>query len=146
MNGDSESIDLLLQTFVPAVETYDGVEWVLCAPFVYLPQLQNGLNVTSVAWGAQDMSAHANGAHTGEVSVSMLSDFSCRYVILGHSERRQHCGESNELVAQKYVKACQSTVTPVLCVGETLLQRENGEARSIVYAQLNSVLEACREQ
>jgi triosephosphate isomerase len=95
---------------------------------------------TPVAWGAQDVSAHAAGAFTGEVSAAMLSDFACRYVIVGHSERRAYHAESNELVAKKAVAALGAGITPIVCVGETLAEREAGQTVAVVSSQLEAVL------
>jgi triosephosphate isomerase len=94
-----------------------------------------------VGWGAQDVSAHAGGAYTGEVAAAMLADFACRYVIVGHSERRAYHAESNELVAKKAVAALEAGLTPIVCVGETLAEREAGQTGAVVVAQLDAVLE-----
>ena len=112
----------------------------VCAPAPYLFQCQQLLAGTPVAWGAQDVSEHASGAYTGEASAAMLADFACRYVIVGHSERRAYHGESNELVARKTVAALEAGLTPIVCVGETLEQREAGQTAAIVGAQLAAVL------
>ncbi|HEY1043660.1 MAG TPA: triose-phosphate isomerase [Telluria sp.] len=112
----------------------------VCAPAPYLAQCQQLLSGTPVAWGAQDVSRHAGGAYTGEVSASMLMDFGCSYVIVGHSERRAYHGESNELVAQKAVAAMTAGLTPIVCVGETLEEREAGRTAQVVSAQLQAVL------
>jgi triosephosphate isomerase len=113
----------------------------VCAPAPYLFQCQDLLAGTPVAWGAQDVSEHAAGAYTGEASAAMLADFACRYVIVGHSERRAYHGESNELVARKALAALGTGLTPIVCVGETLAQREAGQTTAIVGAQLAAVLE-----
>jgi triosephosphate isomerase (TIM) len=112
----------------------------VCAPFPYLAQLQSKLAGTAIAWGAQNMSQHAKGAYTGEVSAAMLNDFGCKYVILGHSERRSLYGESDELVAEKYAAAQAAGLTPILCVGETLAEREAGITEAVVARQLDAVL------
>ena len=112
----------------------------VCVPAPYLAQCQQLLAGTPVAWGAQDVSRHESGAYTGEVSAAMLADFACRFVIVGHSERRAYHGESNELVAQKALAALKSGLTPIVCVGETLEQREAGRTGEIVSAQLQAVL------
>jgi triosephosphate isomerase len=114
----------------------------VCAPYPYLAQLQAKLSGTALAWGAQNMSQHAKGAYTGEVSAAMLNDFGCRYVILGHSERRAIYGESDETVAEKYVAAQAAGLTPILCVGETLAEREAGVTEAVVARQLDAVLNA----
>jgi triosephosphate isomerase (TIM) len=112
----------------------------VCAPFPYLAQCEAALSGSPVAWGAQDVSVNACGAFTGEVAASMLADFACRYVVVGHSERRACHGESNELVAQKALAALAAGLTPIVCVGETLAQREAGQTNAVVRAQLDSVL------
>jgi len=112
----------------------------VCAPAPYLDQCQKALSGTAIAWGAQDVSQHAAGAYTGEVSGAMLAEFGCRYVIVGHSERRAYHGESNELVAAKAVAALAAGLTPIVCVGETLEQREAGQTATIVGSQLAAVL------
>ena len=112
----------------------------VCVPAPYLAQAQASLSATAIGWGAQDVSAHASGAYTGEVAASMLADFACRYVIVGHSERRAYHGESSELVAKKAVAALDAGLTPIVCVGETLAEREAGHTDAIVRGQLDAVL------
>jgi triosephosphate isomerase (TIM) len=112
----------------------------VCVPAPYLAQCQAELTGSAIAWGAQDVSRHAGGAYTGEVAAAMLADFACQYVIVGHSERRAYHGESNELVAQKAVAAMGAGLTPIVCVGETLEQREAGQTNAVVGAQLEAVL------
>lgn len=113
----------------------------VCAPAPYLAQCQEMLAGTPVAWGAQDVSIHASGAYTGEVAAAMLADFACRYVIVGHSERRAYHGEGNELVARKAKAALDAGLTPIVCVGETLAQREANQTAAVVGEQLGTVLE-----
>jgi triosephosphate isomerase len=114
----------------------------VCAPFPYLGETAVALSGSDVRWGAQDCSAHAQGAYTGEVSSAMLAEFGCRYAIVGHSERRAMHGESDALVADKAKAALARGITPIVCVGETLAQRERGEAPAVVKAQLSSVIHA----
>ncbi|RJF98818.1 triose-phosphate isomerase [Noviherbaspirillum saxi] len=114
----------------------------VCVPAPYLSQCQLALAGTPVALGAQDLSVHESGAYTGEVSGAMLSDFQCRYVIVGHSERRQYHGESSEIVAQKAARAIKSGLTPIVCVGESLEEREAGRTDAVVGAQIEAVLAA----
>lgn len=111
------------------------------APFPYLAQLQSVLDGSALAWGAQNLSEHAGGAFTGEVSAAMLNDFACRYVIVGHSERRAMYGDSDSVVATKFVAAQAAGLVPVLCLGETLAERENGQTLQVVGRQLAAVLE-----
>jgi triosephosphate isomerase len=117
----------------------------VCVPSPYLQQCEDTLSGGPIGWGAQDVSAYPVGAYTGEVCAKMLSDFACRYVIVGHSERRAYHGESNELVAKKALAALGEGITPIVCVGETLEQREAGQTFDVVGAQLAAVLDEVLE-
>ncbi|RXZ38572.1 triose-phosphate isomerase [Oxalobacteraceae bacterium CAVE-383] len=112
----------------------------VCVPAPYLAQAQALLAGTPVAWGAQDMSMHAGGAYTGEVAAAMLLEFGARYVIVGHSERRAYHAESDEAVAKKALAALQAGLIPLVCVGETLAEREAGDTEAVVGRQLDAVL------
>jgi len=114
----------------------------VCVPAPYFAQCQSLLNGSAIAWGGQDLSIHESGAYTGEVAASMLVDFACAYVIVGHSERRTYHGESDDLVARKTVRALASRLTPIVCVGESLEQRESGKTDEVVGAQTDAVLAA----
>lgn len=114
----------------------------VCVPAPYLAQTQAALAGSPVAWGAQDVSLHASGAYTGEVSGAMLRDFACQFVIVGHSERRSLHGETDAIVAGKTLQALSSGLTPIVCVGETLGEREAGQTERVVSAQLGAVLAA----
>jgi len=116
-----------------------GAECAICPPFPYLAEVAEQLRGTSVALGAQNVSEHAQGAHTGEVSAGMLKELGCRYVIVGHSERRQIYGETDAQVAAKFAAARQAGLTPILCVGETLAEREAGKTEDVVARQLGAV-------
>jgi len=113
----------------------------VCVPAPYLAQCQAELGGSAVAWGAQDVSAHAAGAYTGEVSAAMLQDFGSKFAIVGHSERRSYHKESSALVALKALAAVQAGLVPVVCVGETLEEREAGQTAAVVGAQLQAVLD-----
>jgi triosephosphate isomerase len=113
----------------------------VCVPAPYLQQCADTLAGSKLAWGAQDVSIHASGAYTGEVAASMLVDFACRYVIVGHSERRAYHGETDQQVAQKALAALNAGLTPIVCVGETLEQREAEQTNAVVGKQLSAVLE-----
>ncbi len=115
-------------------------EVVVCPPYVYLTEVGRQLAGSRIALGAQDVSAQESGAHTGEVSASMLSDAGCRYVIVGHSERRTIYGEGDEQVARKFVAAGRHALTPILCVGELLAEREADSTRAVILRQLDAVL------
>lgn len=112
----------------------------VCVPFVFLTETAATLAGSDLRWGAQDCSAHAQGAYTGEVSAAMLAECGCRYVIVGHSERRAYHAESDALVALKAQAALAKGVTPIVCVGETLEQREAGETEAVVKRQLSAVI------
>ena len=120
----------------------DVCDVAVCVPAPYLAQVQGEVAGSAVALGAQDMSAHAAGAYTGEVSAAMLQEFGVQYVILGHSERRAYHGETDAAVAAKTVAALKAGLAPVVCVGETLEQREAGQTNEIVGGQLDVVLAA----
>ncbi|MCL2871745.1 MAG: triose-phosphate isomerase [Betaproteobacteria bacterium] len=112
----------------------------VCVPFPYLAQAQQALQGSAIAWGAQNVSEHAKGAFTGEVSAAMLTDFGCSCVIVGHSERRSLYGEDDATVARKVQAAAAAGITPIVCVGETLSERERGETAQVVTRQLAAVL------
>jgi len=112
----------------------------VCVPFPYLAQAQARLTGAALAWGAQNMSQYARGAYTGEVSAAMLKDFGCSYVIVGHSERRALYGENDALVAEKFAAAQAAGLTPILCVGETLDERESNITEAVVARQLDAVI------
>ena len=115
----------------------------VCVPYPYLAQVQARLTGSAVAWGAQNLSQHGKGAFTGEVSAAMLKDFGCAYVIVGHSERRALYGESDEVVAEKFAAAQAAGLIPILCVGETLAERESGITEQVVARQLDAVIGKC---
>jgi len=112
----------------------------VCVPFPYLSQVQQVLSGTPVRLGAQNLSEYAKGAYTGEVSAAMLKDFACAYVIVGHSERRSLYAESDAQVAAKFVAAQAAGITPILCLGESLQERESGVTEAVVARQLDAVL------
>ena len=114
----------------------------VCPPLPYLAQAAERLARSAISWGSQDCSAHEQGAYTGEVSAAMLADFDCRYAIVGHSERRTLQHESDQLVADKAQAALAKGITPIVCVGETLAQREAGETEAVVKRQLSAVIHA----
>ncbi|MDR2111817.1 MAG: triose-phosphate isomerase [Candidatus Accumulibacter sp.] len=139
MHGGLKTNEQLLRDVVAGMSGLNGVAVAVCVPFPYLAQAQSALSGTPVAWGAQNLSEQAQGAFTGEVSAVMLQDFGCRYALVGHSERRSIYGESDQLVAEKFAAALASGLRPVLCVGETLEQRDAGRTLDVVSAQLDAV-------
>jgi triosephosphate isomerase len=115
-------------------------EVAVCAPFPYLADVALSLQGNAIAWGAQDCSAHESGAYTGEVSAAMLAEYVCRYVIVGHSERRAYHAESDQLVADKAKAVLAQRLIPIVCVGETLAEREAGQTDAVVKRQMSAVI------
>ncbi|MBV6323594.1 triose-phosphate isomerase [Duganella violaceipulchra] len=140
MNGNRAGNTALLSGILAGLNDF-GADCAVCVPAPYLAQCQAELQDSPLAWGGQDLSVHASGAYTGEVSAGMLVDFGSRYVLCGHSERRAYHKEGSELVAQKTVAALAAGLTPVVCVGETLEQREAGETEAVICGQLQAVLD-----
>lgn len=140
MHGTLDSARALAAEVAAAAPAYPQVEVVVIPPFVHLQAVREALADAPVRIGAQDVSPREEGAHTGEVSTRMLRDIGCRYVLCGHSERRQYQAESNELVAQKFMAARRTGLLPVLCVGESFEERERGETEQVLRAQLEPVL------
>ena len=141
MNGSRTSNAVLLSEIVAGL-TASGAASAVCVPAPYLAQCQAQLAGSALGWGAQDVSAHASGAYTGEISTAMLQDFGCSYVVIGHSERRAYHGETDAQVAAKTVAALAAGITPIVCIGETLAQREAGQTDAVVAQQLGAVLAA----
>jgi len=136
-------VDALLQGLLDSEDRSDVVDMAVFPPAVYLQRTQKRLNGSSIAWGGQTLNPAPQGAHTGEISASMLLDFGCRYVLVGHSERRTLYGENNKAVAKRFEAAQQAGLEPVLCVGETLEQRESNETENVVNRQIDAVLQLC---
>lgn len=143
MNGSLAANEALVKAMLTGLNGAAPVaDMALCAPAPYLAQLQTLLKDSPIAWGAQDLSAHEQGAYTGEVSAAMLQDFACRYAIVGHSERRQYHGETDALVATKAQRALALGITPIVCLGETLAERDAGQTEAVVKRQLAAVIHA----
>jgi triosephosphate isomerase len=142
MHGSLASNARLLDALKAGLKHAEGVGYAVCAPFPYLAQVSAALSGSGIAWGAQDLCEHDAGAYTGEVSGAMLKEFGCRFAIVGHSERRSLYAEDDRRVAAKFIAAQRAGLTPILCVGETLEQRERGEMESVVVRQLDAVLAA----
>ena len=143
MNGTRASVAELLEGVKAGMPSVTTAEVAVCAPAILLPQVQELLDGSAIAWGGQDLSVHDSGAYTGEISGPMLGECDCKYVIIGHSERRTYHGESNELVAEKFEAARRHGLVPVFCLGETLEEREQGETEAVVARQLDAVIERC---
>ena len=139
MHGSRAANSALLEAILAGTRAGTGAECAVCVPFPYLAQVAERLSGTSVAWGAQNVSEHPHGAYTGEVSAPMLAEFGCRYVIVGHSERRQIYGETDTVVAAKFAAVQANGMRPILCVGETLEEREAGRTEQVIARQLDAV-------
>lgn len=140
MHGTLAQNASLLDAVRDGMAAIPNVDCAVCVPFPYLFQAQQKLSGSNVKWGAQDVHQLDKGAYTGEVAAAMLKDFGCTYAIVGHSERRAYYGESSHLVAEKFLAAQQAGLTPILCVGETLEQREAGVTEAVVAEQLDTVI------
>lgn len=143
MNGSRAGNEGLLAAVSAGAREIAGVDIAVCPPFVYLADVEAALAGGAVAWGGQNLCQETGaGAYTGEISGAMLRDFGCRYVIIGHSERRTLYGESDAQVARKFVAATAAGLTPILCVGELLEEREAGTTEAVIARQLDAVLDA----
>lgn len=131
-------LDLLKRAVAAKADRYCAV----CVPAPYLAQAQEALAGSNIGYGSQDVSRFESGAYTGEVSAAMVADFGARFAIVGHSERRAIFGDTDAVVATKYALAKKARLTPILCVGETLAEREAGATESVVARQLNAVIDA----
>lgn len=140
MNGRKAEIDSLLGSLLSTGET--SCEVVICPPSLYLAQAQEKLAGSNIQLGAQNIHQADKGAFTGEISAVMLKDFDCRFILVGHSERRELFGESNSDVAEKFASAQSHSLMPVLCVGESLQQRDAGETEAVILAQLQAVIDS----
>lgn len=139
LNGSLDGNSRLLQELLVWPEMQAECDVLVCVPYVYLPQAVSILKGSAIAVGAQDVSVHAKGAYTGEVSAAMLADIGCRWVIVGHSERRQYHQESSAQVATKVLAALDAGVTPIVCVGEQLADRQAGQEVCVVQDQLEPI-------
>ena len=141
MHGSRKETAQLIADLAAGLDAGWSADVMVCPPFVYLADAARLLNGTGIGLGAQSVSAEETGAFTGEVSAAMLKDIGCRYCLVGHSERRALYGEDDQLVARKFVAALQEELVPVLCVGETLVERESGSTQAVVARQLNAVID-----
>src|SRR5688572_9043685 len=139
MHGSRAQNKALLEAVLAGTGGLAAVECAVCVPFPYLGEVAAQLKSTALAWGAQNVSEHAQGAYTGEVSAAMLAEFGCGYVLVGHSERRQIYGESDAQAAAKFAAVKKAGMTPILCVGETLEERDAGQTEAVIARQLGAV-------
>ena len=143
MHGSMTASRELVTGLLEGIGEGGDAQMLLCPPYVYLSEVSAWLTAGSIALGAQDLSEHTSaGAFTGEVAGTMLADVGCEYVIVGHSERRTLYGESSDLVAKKFCAAQAQALTPILCVGESLEEREEGRTEDVVRRQVDTVLDA----
>ena len=140
LNGVLARNALLLNALKTGVVAKVGASCGVCVPTPYLAQVQEALTGSMVDWGAQDVSRFESGAYTGEVSAAMVAEFGSRYTLVGHSERRAIFGESDEVVSSKFGLALKAALIPILCVGESLAERENGRTEEVVWRQLQAII------
>lgn len=141
MNGLRAANRSLVEAVRKGAEGGIATEIVVCPPFVYLADIGSLLQGSAVKWGAQNLSQHEAGAQTGEVAAPMLTDLECRFVVVGHSERRTLYGETDNIVAEKFAAAQRAGLIPIVCVGESLEEREQGITEQVVERQLEAVLQ-----
>lgn len=141
LNGSGESITELLKGIVAGLPQTESLSVAVCPPYIYIPMVTDILKGQAVMVGSQNVAAYPEGAYTGEVSAGMLSEFSCQYGLVGHSERRTLYNESDAEVAVKFKALSDVGIIPVLCVGETLEERDQGVTESVVSRQIQAVIE-----
>lgn len=143
MNGSRASIKELLDGLKAGIDQVQAAEVAVCSPHIFLGDVQSQLDGSAIAWGGQDISIQESGAYTGETAGSMLNEFGCKFVIIGHSERRQYHGESNQDVADKFSAARKAGLIPLFCIGETLDEREGGTMEDVLAGQIDAVVKTC---
>ncbi|HSS65556.1 MAG TPA: triose-phosphate isomerase [Gammaproteobacteria bacterium] len=140
MNGGLEDVRRLLEGLLQGHDASMAAETVVCPPYVYLSTAAEAIRGSALVLGAQNASEHRSGAYTGEVAAEMLAEFGCRYVIVGHSERRALYAETDATVAKKFARVTEAGLKPILCVGETLEERQSDRTESVIAGQLDAVL------
>lgn len=143
MNGSRESVKALLDGLKAGIGDVTTAEVAVCSPHIFLADVQSQLDGSAIAWGGQDISVHDSGAYTGETAGSMLGEYGCKFVIIGHSERRQYHGETDEAVAEKFAAARKAGLVPLFCIGETLEERESGVMEDVLARQVDAVINSC---
>lgn len=143
LNGSKHSVESLVSKLNAGTSTLTNVDVAVCSPYIYMPLVESLLEGQQIKLGAQDVSAHESGAYTGEVAAVMLKEFSCQLCLVGHSERRALHGESDIVVASKFKALKSEGLMPVLCVGESLEERDQGITLSIVEKQVMAVIDEC---
>jgi len=141
MNGSRGSVKALAEGIKAGISAVGAAEVAVFPPFVYLADVADLLQGSAIAWGGQNLSTESAGAFTGEISAAMLQDFHCKYVIVGHSERRTLYGETDALVAKKFAVARAAGLVPIVCVGELLEEREQGITEAVIARQLDAVID-----
>jgi triosephosphate isomerase len=142
MNGSMDSIHDLINGIKAGLGKVSNADLAVCPPAIYLMKVQGLIDGAAIALGSQNVCDQASGAYTGEIAPSMLKEAGCKYAIIGHSERRTLYGESDELVAKRFAMAVESGITPILCIGETLEERESGVTEDVVSRQLDAVIDS----
>jgi triosephosphate isomerase len=140
MNGNQAESAALANGIRQGLESVKTAEVAVCPPFILIPLVATLLRGSNAAWGGQNLSVHKSGAYTGEIAGPMLKDYGCTYVIVGHSERRSYYGETDKLVAEKFGAAQAAGLVPILCIGETLAEREANQTEAVVARQLDAVV------
>jgi len=140
MHGNTIMISELVDEIIDGLDASSSCNLLLCSPFPYLGLVSQRIINSPIFLGAQNLSQHTSGPYTGEVSAEMLKDMGCEYVIVGHSERRELMGETNKIIANKFITAIKSHLKPILCIGESLDERKQGMTTSVISDQLNTVL------
>jgi len=140
MNGSRQSIKMLIEEIQQGLNGKEKTKIGVCPPFVYLQFVSALLENTPIVWGAQNVSHQESGAFTGEVAINMIADFGCEYVLVGHSERRHIYGETDQIVAEKFARVQAAGLTPILCIGELLEEREVNQTEQVVKRQLSAVI------
>ena len=142
LNGTKESVSTLIKGIESAADAATNVEVAVCPPAIFIEQIANLTSSNSIEFGAQDVSTYVSGAYTGETSPTMVKEFGAKYSLVGHSERRQYHNETNSVVAAKFIAIQENGLVPVLCIGETLEERETNKTFTVVETQLKAVIEA----